>query len=200
MFIFLCVVTAIWPELKARPGQWNLHSRGPLWPQTSIPCQLSPSCPSGRVFSPPPGSPSQSYFSSCTGPFLQRPVFSLWPRPSSSQSTCRCAAEISRGWGWWPFQAYLSPVQQTIQHQAGAFLSPGKELADMLELKSPQGTITSLSVLQGRISMFCSRTCCDQYKTQTNVLATCEHCKQEKVLFDTISYNQQDLTFCSESE
>lgn len=54
--------------------------------------------------------------------------------------------------------------------------------------------------MQGRISMFCSRTCCDQYKTQRNILATCEHCKQEKVLFDTISYNQQDLIFCSESE
>ncbi|XP_056867750.1 zinc finger MYM-type protein 4-like isoform X2 [Takifugu flavidus] len=52
---------------------------------------------------------------------------------------------------------------------------------------------------QGRISMFCSRTCCDQYKTQRNILATCEHCKQEKVLFDTISYNQQDLMFCSEN-
>lgn len=54
--------------------------------------------------------------------------------------------------------------------------------------------------LQGRICMFCSRTCCEQYKTQKNILAMCECCKQEKVLFDTISYNQQDLAFCSESE
>ncbi|XP_044023735.1 zinc finger MYM-type protein 4-like isoform X3 [Siniperca chuatsi] len=52
---------------------------------------------------------------------------------------------------------------------------------------------------QGRISMFCSRTCCEQYKTQKNILVVCECCKQEKVLFDTISYNQQDLVFCSES-
>lgn len=48
--------------------------------------------------------------------------------------------------------------------------------------------------------MFCSRTCCEQYKTQKNILVLCECCKQEKVLFDTISYNQQDLAFCSESE
>lgn len=48
--------------------------------------------------------------------------------------------------------------------------------------------------------MFCSRACCDQYKTQKNILVMCECCKQEKVLFDTISYNQQDLVFCSESE
>uniref|UniRef100_A0A8C2XL09 TRASH domain-containing protein n=1 Tax=Cyclopterus lumpus TaxID=8103 RepID=A0A8C2XL09_CYCLU len=53
--------------------------------------------------------------------------------------------------------------------------------------------------LQGQISMFCSRTCCEQYKTQKNILIMCEFCKQEKVLFDTISYNQQDLIFCGES-
>ncbi|XP_042356199.1 zinc finger MYM-type protein 4-like isoform X3 [Plectropomus leopardus] len=52
---------------------------------------------------------------------------------------------------------------------------------------------------QGRISMFCSRKCCEQYKTQKNILIVCECCKQEKVHFDTISYNQQDLVFCSES-
>lgn len=55
-------------------------------------------------------------------------------------------------------------------------------------------------LLQGRISMFCSKTCCEQYKTQKNILVMCECCKQEKVLFDTVSYNQQDLFFCSESE
>uniref|UniRef100_A0A8D0CYH5 TRASH domain-containing protein n=1 Tax=Sander lucioperca TaxID=283035 RepID=A0A8D0CYH5_SANLU len=52
---------------------------------------------------------------------------------------------------------------------------------------------------QGRISMFCSRTCCDQYKTQKNILMVCEFCKQEKVPFDITSYNQQDLIFCSEN-
>ncbi|XP_054469625.1 zinc finger MYM-type protein 4 isoform X2 [Anoplopoma fimbria] len=52
---------------------------------------------------------------------------------------------------------------------------------------------------QGHISMFCSKTCCEQYKTQKNILIMCEFCKQEKVLFDTISYNQQDLLFCGES-
>ncbi|XP_068194738.1 zinc finger MYM-type protein 4 isoform X3 [Antennarius striatus] len=52
---------------------------------------------------------------------------------------------------------------------------------------------------QGRISMFCSRVCCENYKTQKNVLVVCEFCKQEKILFDTINYNQQDLLFCSEN-
>lgn len=48
--------------------------------------------------------------------------------------------------------------------------------------------------------MFCGKTCCEQHKTQKNILALCECCKQEKVPFDTVSYNQQDLVFCSESE
>lgn len=48
--------------------------------------------------------------------------------------------------------------------------------------------------------MFCSKTCCDQYKTQKNILVLCEYCKGEKVHFDTISYNQQDVVFCSERE
>ncbi|XP_053192108.1 zinc finger MYM-type protein 4 [Scomber japonicus] len=52
---------------------------------------------------------------------------------------------------------------------------------------------------QGRISMFCSETCGEQYKKQKNILALCEGCKQEKVHFDTISYNQEDLFFCSEN-
>lgn len=47
--------------------------------------------------------------------------------------------------------------------------------------------------------MFCGRKCCEHYKTQKNILIQCECCKQEKVHFDTISYNQQDLVFCSES-
>uniref|UniRef100_UPI003AAE8806 zinc finger MYM-type protein 4 n=1 Tax=Centroberyx gerrardi TaxID=166262 RepID=UPI003AAE8806 len=52
---------------------------------------------------------------------------------------------------------------------------------------------------QGRISMFCGKACCEQYKTQRNILALCEYCKVEKVLCDVIRYNQQDLFFCSES-
>ncbi|KAM8914597.1 zinc finger MYM-type protein 4-like [Spinachia spinachia] len=52
---------------------------------------------------------------------------------------------------------------------------------------------------QDHISMFCSQTCCEQYKTQKNILIVCEFCKQEKVFFDTINYNQQDLIFCGES-
>ncbi|XP_028994421.1 zinc finger MYM-type protein 4-like isoform X2 [Betta splendens] len=51
---------------------------------------------------------------------------------------------------------------------------------------------------QGRMLMFCCKTCCEQYKTQRNILAQCQYCKQERVHFDTISYNKQDVAFCSE--
>lgn len=61
-------------------------------------------------------------------------------------------------------------------------------------------TRTFYFTLQGHISLFCSKTCCEQYKIQKNILAVCECCKQEKVVFETISYNQLDLFFCSESE
>ncbi|XP_063764938.1 zinc finger MYM-type protein 4 isoform X8 [Eleginops maclovinus] len=51
---------------------------------------------------------------------------------------------------------------------------------------------------QASISMFCSEMCFDQYKSQKNVLMPCETCKQEKRLYDTLCYNQQDLFFCSD--
>ncbi|XP_054586135.2 zinc finger MYM-type protein 4 isoform X4 [Nothobranchius furzeri] len=52
---------------------------------------------------------------------------------------------------------------------------------------------------QGRISVFCCKTCSDQYKTQKNIVAPCESCKQEKVIYENFNYNQQDLFFCSEN-
>ncbi|XP_041668209.1 zinc finger MYM-type protein 4 isoform X2 [Cheilinus undulatus] len=51
---------------------------------------------------------------------------------------------------------------------------------------------------QGRIAMFCSKPCSEQYKTQKKILAVCESCKQEKVPFDTFSHNQQEVSVCSE--
>ncbi|XP_061699448.1 zinc finger MYM-type protein 4-like isoform X2 [Syngnathoides biaculeatus] len=48
-----------------------------------------------------------------------------------------------------------------------------------------------------RISVFCSMTCCDLYKTQNNIHVMCEVCRREKVPFDTIHYNERDIFFCS---
>ncbi|KAM4724197.1 LOW QUALITY PROTEIN: zinc finger MYM-type protein 4-like [Anableps anableps] len=52
---------------------------------------------------------------------------------------------------------------------------------------------------QGRILLFCSKSCCDQYNTQKNVLSMCDCCKEEKVLYEVTSFGQQDVFFCSEN-
>ncbi|KAM9777908.1 zinc finger MYM-type protein 4-like [Neosynchiropus ocellatus] len=52
---------------------------------------------------------------------------------------------------------------------------------------------------KSRISVFCSSTCSELYKSQKNIVVTCDNCKQEKVLHDIINCNQQDVFFCSEN-
>ncbi|XP_019129180.2 zinc finger MYM-type protein 4-like isoform X3 [Larimichthys crocea] len=106
-----------------------------------------------------------------------------------------------------PYPAMSSPTvpgQAQTRAPAGQALKPEGGLSDTSKLTchqcSKQFSFKPLLFShQGRISMFCSKTCCEQYKTQKNILVMCECCKQEKVLFDTVSYNQQDLFFCSES-
>ncbi|XP_014851193.1 PREDICTED: zinc finger MYM-type protein 4-like isoform X2 [Poecilia mexicana] len=51
---------------------------------------------------------------------------------------------------------------------------------------------------QGRILLLCSKSCCDQYNTQKNVLSVCDYCKEEKVLYEVTSFGHQDVCFCSE--
>uniref|UniRef100_A0A3B5M2I8 TRASH domain-containing protein n=1 Tax=Xiphophorus couchianus TaxID=32473 RepID=A0A3B5M2I8_9TELE len=51
---------------------------------------------------------------------------------------------------------------------------------------------------QGRILLLCSKSCCDQYNTQKNVLSVCDYCKEEKVLYEVTSFSHQDVFFCSE--
>ncbi|XP_040916228.1 zinc finger MYM-type protein 4 isoform X2 [Toxotes jaculatrix] len=107
-----------------------------------------------------------------------------------------------------PYPAMSSPsVPGQVQARAptGQPLKPTEGgLSDASKLTCHQcskqfSTKPLLFSQQGRISMFCSKICCELYKTQKNILALCESCKQEKVAFDIISYNQQDLVFCSES-
>ncbi|KAK7905257.1 hypothetical protein WMY93_017864 [Mugilogobius chulae] len=51
---------------------------------------------------------------------------------------------------------------------------------------------------QGSISIFCSNACCFEYKTQKNIMALCGYCKKEKVLYEKISQNEEEVSFCSE--
>jgi len=48
--------------------------------------------------------------------------------------------------------------------------------------------------------MFCGAACCEQYKAQQNIMAQCESCKLENVVFEVMTYNEQDRVFCSQSE
>ncbi|XP_030212048.1 zinc finger MYM-type protein 4 isoform X2 [Gadus morhua] len=52
---------------------------------------------------------------------------------------------------------------------------------------------------QGRISMFCGAACCEQYKTQRNIMAPCESCKLDNVVFEVVTFDQQDRVFCSQT-
>ncbi|XP_040055245.2 zinc finger MYM-type protein 4-like isoform X2 [Gasterosteus aculeatus] len=97
------------------------------------------------------------------------------------------------------------PGQAQARAPAGPPLKPAEVgLSDTSKLTCHQcskrfNTKPLLFSHQGHISMFCSKTCCEQYKTQKKILIVCEFCKQEKVFFDTMNYNQQDLIFCGES-
>ncbi|KAG7510776.1 zinc finger MYM-type protein 4-like isoform X2 [Solea senegalensis] len=106
-----------------------------------------------------------------------------------------------------PYPAMSSPTVPG-QNQARAPALPQKSTEDgqgvatkltCHQCSSQFNTKPQLYSHQGRISVFCSVACSQQYKIQKNILAQCESCKQEKVPFDIFNYNQQDVVLCSET-
>uniref|UniRef100_A0A3B5MD48 TRASH domain-containing protein n=1 Tax=Xiphophorus couchianus TaxID=32473 RepID=A0A3B5MD48_9TELE len=59
-------------------------------------------------------------------------------------------------------------------------------------------SLACVTTFRGRILLLCSKSCCDQYNTQKNVLSVCDYCKEEKVLYEVTSFSHQDVFFCSE--
>ncbi|XP_072314407.1 zinc finger MYM-type protein 4-like [Eucyclogobius newberryi] len=51
---------------------------------------------------------------------------------------------------------------------------------------------------QGALSIFCSSACSFEYKTQKSIVGFCTYCKKEKVIYEKISNNEEDVCFCSE--
>uniref|UniRef100_A0A8C6HD78 Zinc finger, MYM-type 6 n=1 Tax=Mus spicilegus TaxID=10103 RepID=A0A8C6HD78_MUSSI len=71
-------------------------------------------------------------------------------------------------------------------------------------LAMSNGTICSFCssncvlAFQGRMFMFCSKACCDEYKRQNKVKALCDYCKLQKTIEDTVRFSGIDKPFCSE--
>ncbi|XP_068274118.1 zinc finger MYM-type protein 4-like isoform X3 [Nyctibius grandis] len=51
---------------------------------------------------------------------------------------------------------------------------------------------------KGKMFQFCGKTCCDEYKKRSSIMAMCEYCKIEKIIKETVRFSGVDKTFCSE--
>ncbi|XP_051493916.1 zinc finger MYM-type protein 4 isoform X5 [Apus apus] len=51
---------------------------------------------------------------------------------------------------------------------------------------------------KGKMFQFCGKTCCDEYKKRSSVVAMCEYCKVEKIIKETVRFSGVDKSFCSE--
>ncbi|KAM9256193.1 zinc finger MYM-type protein 4 isoform 5-T5 [Cariama cristata] len=51
---------------------------------------------------------------------------------------------------------------------------------------------------KGKMFQFCGKTCCDEYKKRSSVMAMCEYCKIEKIIKEIVRFSGTDKPFCSE--
>ncbi|XP_038233347.1 zinc finger MYM-type protein 4 isoform X5 [Dermochelys coriacea] len=51
---------------------------------------------------------------------------------------------------------------------------------------------------KGKMFQFCGKTCCDEYKKRSSVMAMCAYCKIEKIIKETVRFSGIDKPFCSE--
>ncbi|XP_064897682.1 zinc finger MYM-type protein 4 isoform X4 [Columba livia] len=51
---------------------------------------------------------------------------------------------------------------------------------------------------KGKMFQFCGKTCCDEYKKRSSVMALCEYCRIEKIMKETVRFSGVDKPFCSE--
>uniref|UniRef100_A0A8C5LIW9 Zinc finger, MYM-type 6 n=1 Tax=Jaculus jaculus TaxID=51337 RepID=A0A8C5LIW9_JACJA len=51
---------------------------------------------------------------------------------------------------------------------------------------------------QGRMLLFCGKTCSDEYKRENKVMALCDYCKLPKIIKETVRFSGVDKPFCSE--
>ncbi|KAF6112404.1 zinc finger MYM-type containing 6 [Phyllostomus discolor] len=51
---------------------------------------------------------------------------------------------------------------------------------------------------QGKMFLFCGKTCSDDYKKKNKVIAMCDYCKLQKIIKETVRFSGVDKPFCSE--
>ncbi|XP_010213797.1 PREDICTED: zinc finger MYM-type protein 4 isoform X6 [Tinamus guttatus] len=51
---------------------------------------------------------------------------------------------------------------------------------------------------KGKMFQFCGKTCCDEYKKRSSMMAMCEYCKVDKIIKETVRLAGMDKTFCSD--
>lgn len=54
--------------------------------------------------------------------------------------------------------------------------------------------------LQGKMFLFCGKTCSDDYKKKNKVIAMCDYCKLQKIIKETVRFSGVDKPFCSEGK
>ncbi|NXH14638.1 ZMYM4 protein, partial [Bucco capensis] len=59
-------------------------------------------------------------------------------------------------------------------------------------------TKPELLEFKGKMFQFCGKNCCDEYKKRSSVMASCEYCRNEKIIKETVRFSGIDKTFCSE--
>nr|KAF6384250.1 zinc finger MYM-type containing 6 [Pipistrellus kuhlii] len=51
---------------------------------------------------------------------------------------------------------------------------------------------------QGKMFLFCGKTCSEDYKKKNKVIAMCDYCKLQKIIKETVRFSGVDKPFCSE--
>ncbi|KAM4871762.1 zinc finger MYM-type protein 6 isoform 2-T2 [Thomomys bottae] len=59
-------------------------------------------------------------------------------------------------------------------------------------------TKPELLFYKGRMFLFCSITCSEEYKRRNKVMAMCDYCKLQKIIKETVRFSGVDKPFCSE--
>lgn len=54
--------------------------------------------------------------------------------------------------------------------------------------------------VQGKMFLFCGKTCSDEYKKKNKVMAMCDYCKLQKIIKETVRFSGVDKPFCSEGK